>query len=233
MKFLKLALLGCLFSTAMFATSILACTEQTLAAYLASSSNCSIGNLVFGSFSYQGTALGTGVALTPDQITVIPINTAGNVGIEFAANWVGSQVGGSDSAVGYFVATGSGAATITAASLGMDATAAGDANAVLDEYICPGEVFSSTCANQIHLHDLEGPAGPSSPGPIVLSSTFDPVSYLQLVKDIRVYGVAGTSTVSDISNEYTAGLATPEPVTPVLCLSGLLLAWVLQKRRSA
>jgi hypothetical protein len=227
MKFLNLALLGCLSSTATFASNIAPCTEQTLAQYMGAP-NCSIGNLVFGELSYTPTSLGTGVAPSAADIMVTPIDQPGDYGLEFSANWVGEDAGGSDVAIGYFVASGSGAADLGAASLGMVGSASGDSNAILDEYICPGEEFSSTCANQVHLHESIGPTGPSGTGPQVPYASFDPVSSMQLVKDLRVYGVTGTSSVSEISNQYPM----PEPLTPLLCFSGLVGVWAFRKYRS-
>jgi len=228
MKFWKLALLGCLASTPMLASNVAPCAEQNLEQYLGAP-NCSIGNLVFGSFSYTPTSLGTGVAPPASDIMVTPILVPGDYGLQFSSSWVGEDVGGSDIAIGYFVATSDLQADLDAASLNMVGTVTGESNAVLDEYICPGEVFSSTCANQVHLHESMGPTSGPGSGPQIPYATFDPVATMQLVKDLRVYGVTGVSTVTAISNQYP----TPEPVTPLLCFSGLLLVWGLLKRRSA
>ena len=227
MKFVNAVLLGCLCSTATFASTIAPCADQTLAQYIGAA-NCSVGNLVFGQFSYTPTSLGTGAAPPAANIMVTPIDQPGDYGLEFSANWVGEDVGGSDVAIGYFVATGSGAADLGAASLGMLGSTSGDSNAVLDEYICPGEPFSPTCANQVHLHDSMGPTGPSGSGPQITEATFDPVSSMQLVKDLRVYGVTGMSSVSEISNQFP----TPETLTPLLCFSGFVGVWVFGKYRS-
>ena len=156
MKLLKLVLVGSLYGTAIFASSIAPCATQSLAEYL-EAPNCSVGDLVFGSFSYTPTSLGTGTAPAAAEIMVTPIDQPGDYGLAFSSNWIGGNVGGSDVAIGYFVATGSGEADLSAASLGMIGTATGDANAVLDEFICPGEVFGPTCANQVHLHETIGP----------------------------------------------------------------------------
>jgi hypothetical protein len=229
MKFFKLAMLGGLVSSVMLAGTVQPCTEQPLSAYVGGA-NCSIGNLVFGGFTYESTALGTGMSVPASAITVVPLTTPGNLGIQFEANWTGGGAGGSDSAIGYFVATGSGAPTLDAASLSLVAEASGVANAVLDEYLCPGGAFSSTCANQVHLDESVGLGGE----PPNLSGTFAPVSIVGLVKDIRVYGVTGTSSASVIANNYsTTTSPVPEPVTPVLCLSGLLLLWRFRKNHTA
>ncbi len=226
MKFFRLALTGCLASMAAFAGGIAPCVQQSLAQYLGAP-NCSIGNLVFGSFSYNPTALGTGFAEPADEVMVTPILTPGDYGVEFSSNWVGQDVGGSDIAIGYFVATSNLQADLTAASLGMTGTTTGESNAILDEYICPGEAFSATCANQVHLHESMGPTGDFGGGPQIPYATFGPVASMQLVKDLRVYGVSGVSSVSDISNQYP----TPEPVTSLVCFSGLMVVWGLLRRR--
>jgi len=225
MKLFKLVVLGGLIAGVMLAGSVQPCAEEALSAYLGAG-NCSIGNLVFGGFTYTPTALGTGSIVAASSITVVPVTTPGNVGLEFQANWTGQAAGGSDSAIGYFVASGSGAPIIDGADLGLIGSVTGEANAVLDEYICPGVQFSSTCTGQVHLDQSMGPGG-EPPDP---SGTFAPVSLIGLVKDIRVYGTTGSASVSQISNNYSqlpAGV--PEPVTPLLTLGGLALLWRLRK----
>ena len=227
MKLFKLTILGCLVVSAMLAGTVQPCAQASLAAYIGAA-NCSIGDLVFGGFNYTPTALGTGMIVSASAITVIPMNTPGNIGIEFAANWTGGGSGGTDSAIAYFVATGSGAATLDAASLSLVGTASGVANAVLDEYLCPNEAFSPTCANQVHLDQVVG-SGSEQPNP---SATFAPVNHIGLVKDIRVYGVTGTASASQITNNFPSS-GVPEPATPLLCLAGLLLLGRLRKNRIA
>lgn len=227
MKICKLIMLGCLVASAIVAGTVQPCTEQALSAYLGAP-NCSIGDLVFGAFTYTPTALGTGAIVPASAITVIPMNTPGNIGIEFAANWTGGAAGGTDSAIGYFVATGSGLPTLDAASLSLMGQASGVANAVLDEFLCPGQAFSPTCANQVHLDQVIG-SGTEPPNPY---GTFAGVSNIGLVKDIRVYGVTGTSSVSEITNNFPSNSTVPEPVTPLLCLSGLVVVWRLRKNRA-
>jgi hypothetical protein len=111
----------------------------------------------------------------------------------------------------------------------MTGTATGLANALLDEYVCPGGNFTGLCSmnspDVVHLSIGIG----QNPGIQQPVGTFGPVSTLSVLKDVRVYGDGqGIATLSSITNEFP----TPEPVTPVLALSGLLVMWRLRKRRT-
>lgn len=210
--------------------SVSACTPEPLSVYLTASGVCNIGYLLFGGFYYVGTSLGSGTALSASEIMVTPVISASGPGLEFSANWTGSANGGSDSEIGYHIATNSGLATISEADMGMTATVTGTADARLDEYLCPDGYFTGLCATNpqdvLHMYlDLGPNAGP--PNTFI---DFASVSNVSLLKDVRVYGAGtGVSSITDVTNQFPA----PEPATPLLCLAGLLAVWGYRKQAKA
>jgi hypothetical protein len=228
MRLIGFALLACLGSTALMAGTIDPCTAELLSVYLTSTTGCQIGGFVFGSFYYNPTALGTGSIVLASQIMVTPI-LGSAPGLQFSANWTGTGNGGTDSEIGYHMATVDGQAEISETTLGMTGTATGLANALLGEYVCPGGNFTDLCsANSQDVVHLSIGIG-QNPGIQQPVGTFGPVSTLSVLKDVRVYGDGqGIATLSSITNEFP----TPEPVTPLLALSGLLVMWRLRKRRT-
>jgi hypothetical protein len=232
MRLTMLALLGCVSSAALHASNVSVgnCTAEPLSVYLTSSGLCEIGYYLFGGFYYLGTSLGSGTALPATDIMVTPIMSSAGPGLEFSANWTGSNNGGSDSEIGYHMSTVSGLPTIDAATMSFTAAVSGTADARLDEYLCPGGDFTGLCSTDpgdvLHMYLELGP----NAGPPTTSLTFDGVNNISLLKDVRTYGAGtGVATISEVTNQFPV----PEPVTPSLCLAGLLAMWGFRRYRAS
>lgn len=234
MRFLKLGLLVCMNSVLVFASSfssVDACGQQTLSAYMAMTGPCIIGRLAFSNFGYHPASFGDGTALTADQIMVDPLTNMGDPGLKFAASWTASGQGGEDSGITYEVTVLAGQPLIDSAILGM--TFNTDHSTVLvsaKETICLGGGGLNSCpAGDIVTLDLDNLAGT----PLATTSTsFAPQTAISVLDDIFIKGesINANGAIGTSTNNSPAP-AVPEPTTPVLGLSGLLVMWQLARRR--
>ncbi len=204
------------------------CTTQSLASYLTATSVCDISGFLFGDFYYNPTSLGGGPIVTAADVTVTPIFGA-DPGLTFSATWTGTGNSGTDSEIGYHMASANGLPLIFETTLAMTSVSTGSANAVLDEFVCVGGTFSGLCATNpgdvVEAQLSEG-VGTLPQNPAIL---FGPVSNISVLKDVRAFGNgSGSTTISSITNQFPA----PEPVSCLLTLSGFILLGVRKFRRS-
>jgi uncharacterized protein (TIGR03382 family) len=195
---------------------------------------CIVGRLAFSNFAFHPTSFGDGTALTSDQIMVDPLDvTAGDPGLQFTASWGARGQGGEDTGITYEVTVLPGEPLIDSAILGMAFTV--NHNTVLaavQETICLTGTGLDSCppADTVILR-LDNLAG--SP-PATTSASFAPQSQISVLKDIFIDGqsINANGVITSVDNHYPApATSTPEPVTPLLGLSGLLLMWQLARRR--
>jgi hypothetical protein len=217
--FAALALLGSV-ATATPAS----CTAETLNNYLVPGFSCVIDNLLFSNFTYAGTASGGGTAIPAAGVSVSPITTLDDEGLEFNAGWSVTS-GEEDSDINFKVSTVNGAATIDYLDLEFNGAYTGTGSSGVTENYCKGGTLTS-CPTSVAQIKVTNP-------PTVLSVTsqdFTPVSWLSVSKDVNVNaGSWGTASISDLSNTY--GQVVPEPAT--MCLIGFsLVALGFVRKRS-
>jgi len=231
-RVLKLVVFACL-SSALALASAVDCTQQSLTAYMDMSGACIIGRLAFSDFAFHPTSLGE-TPLTPDQIMVDPLDvTAGDPGLQFVGSWAARGQAGKDTGITYEVTVLPGEPLIDSAILGMAFTV--NHNTVLaavQETIClTGTGLDSCPAADTVILRLDNSSG--NP-PATTSATFAPQSQITVLKDIFIEGesINANGVITSVDNHYPAPPSTvPEPVTPVLGLSGFLLMWQLARRR--
>lgn len=232
MRVLKLVVFACL-SSALAVASSVDCSQQSLTAYMDMTGACVIGRLAFSDFGFHPTSFGDGTALTSDQIMVDPLDvTAGDPGLQFVASWAAHGQGGQDTGITYEVTVLPGEPLIDSATLGMAFTV--NHNTVLaavQETICLDGTGLSSCppADTVILR-LDNASGAPPP---TTSVSFAPQSQMSVLKDVFIEGesINASGMITSADNHYPAPAPTvPEPVTPLLGLSGLLLMWQLARR---
>ena len=189
---------------------------------------CTIEDKIFSDFSYSSSAQGGATAIAASGITVTPITTPLDPGLQFQANWSASSGQVSDSSIGFTVTTLSGAALIEDASivqLGGSVVGTGTAN--LGEGICVGfncqnttftlNTLNTTDAALIKLGDHQ---------------IFTPTGQVRATKDIGVAGNgSGFASVSLMSDQFSEIPQVPEPGTITLFGTGLLGCAAILRRR--
>lgn len=235
-KLLGLALLACLIAPVMSAGSlaIAPCPTASVAVYVALTGPCQIGSLEFSDFAYTNTYFPTLPGPPASAVTVTPSTNSADPGLDLSAAWNVSAGAGMDSALTYLVATISGAPTIDTAAFGMtEAIANPPVSVQVSETLCIGVAIGPgkcPAADEIFL------TIPNT-GSQQISTTFGPVSELTISNDIfiRSTGSGGNGTISHVTNNLPS--PTPEPGTPLLGLTGLLvfgqIARVAHRRRQA
>ncbi|MGA2577098.1 MAG: hypothetical protein ABSH24_13860 [Bryobacteraceae bacterium] len=229
-KLLSLTFLACLIASVMCAGPITPCQTATLAVYLAATTPCEFDGLEFSGFGYANGFFPTLPGPSAGNVTVTP---SGN-GFEFSSEWNAAGTGdGMDSLITYVVTTVSGAPTIDQTIIGMtDTVNSLPLSMEYDQYLCVGEVV--TAVGQCPLSDalklvIQGPTN----GYQQTSASFAPVSEITVLDSIFIksQGPAGSGTIADITNSFPTTTATPEPGTPLLGISGLLVLWLAGKAR--
>jgi PEP-CTERM motif len=197
--------------------------------YLNMSGGCTIGDKIFSDFSYSSAAQGGATAISASGVTVVPITTAFDPGLQFEANWSASSGQVSDSSIGFTVTVMGGAALIEDASivqLGGSVVGTGIAN--VGEGLCVGfnclnttftlNTVNTTDISLIQLGDFR---------------LFSPTGQVRATKDIGVAGNAnGFASVSLMSDQFSE-TQTPEPGTMTLFGTGLLGCIAILRRRLA
>lgn len=191
---------------------------------------CIIEDKLFDNFSYSVASQGGGATVpAASGITVTPLVTPLNPGLQFTALWAAGPGAFADSTLGYAVSVQEGGNAITDASLLMAGGHVGTGIAAIDEVLCVGDTFTGGCANGVlvTLNTLSSAVGVFS----FDSESFGPVTVVDVVKDIGVVGgVDGVATVSTFQQRYSEE-AIPEPLTFLLTGGGLLVLGVLRRRR--
>jgi hypothetical protein len=197
--------------------------------YLNMTVGCTIDDKIFSNFSFATSAQGGATAIFASGITVVPITTAFDPGLQFEANWSASSGQVSDSSIGFTVTVLGGAALIEDASivqLGGSVIGTGIAN--VGEGICVGincqntsftlNTVNTTDKTLIQLGDHQ---------------LFSPSGQVRATKDIGVSGNAsGFASVNLISDQFSE-IPVPEPGTMTLFGTGLLGCTAILRRRLA
>ncbi len=197
-------------------------SSASLSAYLSMAGGCMIGDKIFSNFSYSITSTqGGATAIVADGITVNPITTSNDPGLQFSANWSASSGQVSDSLIGFTVTVADQSALIEDASvtqLGGSVIGTGTAN--VGEGICLGfncqsinftlNTINTTDATLIKLGDHE---------------SFSPVGQVRATDSIGVSGNAnGSAGVSLFAMQFSEiqQASVPEPAMLTLLSLGLL-----------
>jgi hypothetical protein len=193
--------------------------------------------LEFSDFAYTNTFFPTLPGPPASAVTVTPSTNAANPGLDLSAAWTVSGGAGMDSALTYLVATISGASSIDTASFGMtEVTTTPPVALQVSETLCVGVAIGpGNCPSADEIF-IQIP----NTGSQQISTTFSPVSELTISDDIFIRSLApdgpdGAGYISDVGNYLPT--ATPEPGTPLLGISGLLvlgtMARLAYRRRKA
>ena len=229
-KLLSLALFACLIAPVMSAGPIAPCPTASLAVYVAAGAPCQIGSLEFSGFAYANNYFPDLPGPSASNILVTPSGNPADPGLDFSSAWKVAGAGdGMDSEISYVVMTASGAPTIDEAVLGMtDTVNSMPLSIEYSEFFCLGKVVTGAgqcpTADQLDLV-LQGPTS----GFRQTSAAFAPVSEMTILNDIFIesQGANGCGTISNGSNNFPT--ATPEPGTPLLGLTGLLVLWQMAR----
>lgn len=227
-KVLSLALFACLIAPVVSAGPIAPCPTASLAVYLAAGAPCQVGSLEFSDFAYLNSFFPALPGPSAGDILVAPSDNPANPGLELSSTWTAAGAGnGMDSALTYLVRTVSGAPTIDSAVFGMTDTITNQPVSIqISETLCIGIALGPgkcPAADKLYL------VIPSTPGFQQASASFGPVSEMTISDDIFIKsnGPDASGTISGVANNLPT--ATPEPGTPLLGLSGLLVLWQMAR----
>jgi len=232
-KLLSLALFVFLTAAVMSAGPIAPCPTASLAVYLAATAPCQVDSLEFSGFSYSNSYFPALPGPSASNILVTPSSNPADPGLDFSGTWTTADIAhGMDSTIGYLIATVSGAPTINHVDLGITDTISSQPVFIfLSETLCvgstlePGHCPAADILN-IYIH-------PSTSGFQQTSASFGAVSEMAVTDDIFILskgvilsnGLDGSGNIKEASNAFP----TPEPGTPFLSLSGLLVLGCLAR----
>ena len=197
----------------------------TMTSYMAlGSSGCEIGDKLFFNFNYAGTAGGAGVAVPSSAVTVTPVNTDPyNPGLSFASSgWSlsGTRFALVDSTIMFSVKTLSGLALID------------DTTMTLGQYSTTGTGLANI-AETVNPYGIELEVDAPS-GPFTAHVTFDPISQVNVTKDLLVIlpptGVNSKASIASFTETFSQ-TKTPEPYTFGLIGFGLVGVGLLSRRK--
>jgi hypothetical protein len=231
MKLMKLAVMSAtmavVFVSSASASPLPCVSGDSMANYVALGSvGCTIGNELFSNFVYGSSAHGTGVKVDPSNVFLTPVGAGTyNPGIIFSSSgWVvpsASPTANSlvDSTISFTVSILDGSAFIEDGTLLLSSyTTRGTGVADITETINPS-------ATQLQV---------DSNLPLSAHKTFAPVSSVNVLKDLLITvpqssdAGSGFAQINSFEEDFSQ---TPEPMAPVLVLSGLI-ALGFQRRRA-
>jgi hypothetical protein len=192
-----------------------ACGNATLAAYDAPGFSCTIGPLLFSSFSYSSSASGGAIAPPDSGINVLPVTLGGESGFQFSGAFLASSNQTADGVIGYSVTCQG--CNLTDWLLSMVAGATGTGSASVVEVATNGQsLFTFVGGGTNILSD---------------SGTFTAGPTTGVTKDIGVSGgTAGAAHLSVVDNLWSTS-AVPEPGTLAMFGSGIIGIAVILRRK--
>ncbi len=208
-----------------------ACQTDSYANYKLLTSGCVIDDKTFSDFRYTYGPPNLGIS--PQNLTVTPLNDALGPGFQFSAGWYASNPGGlnsMDSLIQYTVNVNPGGRPITDVSLSIGGSGWNTTGGVfVDETVCLGAVFpacSGGTEEQLHVYD-------SAAG----TKLFDEISFagvteVDVEKDILVEAGSdanGSARLSLVTNQFSE--QAPEPSSILLFGSGALVYAGLLRRK--
>jgi hypothetical protein len=229
-KLLSLALFVLLIAPVMFAGPLVPCPTADLSVYLAATAPCEVGGLEFSGFGYSNNFFPADPGPSATNILVTPSTNSADPGLNFSSAWnVGGSGDGMDSLISYVVMTVSGAPTIDESDISItDTVPSLPLSIQYSEFMCLGKAISGVgqcpSADELEL-TIQGPTS----GPRQTSATFAPVSEMTVLNDLFVESQGGSGSVSGAANNFPTPTTTPEPATPLLSLTGLLVLWRMAK----
>jgi hypothetical protein len=223
-RILSLALLACAAASVMPAGVINPCPTASVAVYETLTVPCQVGSLEFSGFAYTNTYFPTLPGPAASAVTIAPSTNPADPGLNLSAAWNVSGGIGMDSALTYLVQTISGLPTIDEADFGMtEVTTSPQVSVQVSETLCIGVTLGPGACPPGDLISLNVP----NTGSQWTSTTFGPVSELTISNDIFIKSNGGTGSISNVGNNLPG--TVPEPGTPLLGLSGLLVLGFVAK----
>ncbi len=207
------------------------CPTTTLDNYLGAGYSCGINDKTFSDFQYSYSSNPPGSGIPAGGVTVTPITTSGNPGLQFSAGWFAStgSVTEMDSLIQYQVNVNPDGTLITDLSLSIDGVGFSGTGAVfVDETACLGAVLPDCSGGQIVTLSVYD----SSEGSKLFDEvTFSGVTEISMVKDISVQaGTDGDARLGSVTNQFSEG-QVPEPSSIILFGSGVLgVAGMLRRK---
>ncbi len=185
---------------------------------------CDLGNLQFSNFTYVNSPN----TVTASGVTVTPITSPGNEGLDFNGGWSAAPGTTSDITIKFTVTALSGVIDDLGIDIaGANVQGAGSSISYIEQFCNVGgtcSIFTDT------------PVGPLSTDlSLAASGLGSSVTQLNIVKDLRITAGSGNNSsaeISDFDNHYS-NHAVPEPRTVSVLLSLALFAGVIyMKKRS-
>lgn len=227
---------ACATVISMFTLAAAPCTPGTLASYIAlTTTGCTVGNDTF--FNFQLVADGsTGGATTVTAADIMvegmgPAGTSGasvpntflpsDFGVDFdTALWSVGAGQSQDDDIAFDVSVGTGNVDITDAGIDQIGGTTPNGSATVSEEGCSGIVFPCTQTWGVDTNTTN----------FVADTIFSATGTLSVEKDIALVGNAGTATLSNVADVFSAA-PVPEPRALSFLLGlGLVAGFVFRKK---
>jgi PEP-CTERM motif len=209
-----------------------ACPSSGYDTYIVSGFSCGIDDKTFSNFQYSFSSNPPGFGVPAGSVSVTPITTPGNPGLQFSAGWLASTSSGvqsQDSLFQFTVNVNPGGNLITDVSLSIGGVGfSGTGTVLVDETVCLGATFPACSGGTVRTLEV----GDSSAGLVTFDEiTFSGVSEVDVQKDVLIdAGTNGSASLSLLTNQFSES-TVPEPASILLFGSGALaLAGVLRRK---
>jgi hypothetical protein len=244
---LSVAFLSALILNAEVGPNVSPCVAGTLQSYENNTNGCELGGanggiLVFSGFTFSSSSSGSPIVLDASEITVTPVPQGLGGGFTFggftAAPVLAGQTATYDINYGYFIDSGP---ISSGADIGMDPPFG---NVSITEAICADSIFVQTAGAG---PQCEIPNDPFAAQVFSIDDTNPPTSWsnhLNLDPEVTDFAnIENTIVLNGGANGPGAGFdsltatstvvnPTPEPLTVLTALGGLLVIGLLRLRRS-